>query len=163
MTSEARVIEFLQDEQAAPDNTGPKEDTRFKPGVSGNPSGRPRGAKNKLGEDFIEALAADFEEHGVETIQLVRRRDPTAYIKVIKDVLPREVLVRAFSLNVDADVGGINDATSTEEILEIVAKEAGEEAAKTLAAMLGLKPPTIELNLEGPSRPGDHREPRAAR
>ena len=38
----------------------PKEDTQFK---KGNP-GRPKGARNKFGEDFISALKEDFNEHG---------------------------------------------------------------------------------------------------
>ena len=38
---------------------------RFQPR---NP-GRPKGSRNKLGEDFIAALAADFAEHGKCVIQ----------------------------------------------------------------------------------------------
>lgn len=55
-------------------------------------AGRPRGARNKLGEDFIRTLADDFAEHGVETIQKVRKDDPTAYAKIIASILPREVI-----------------------------------------------------------------------
>jgi len=43
------------------ENTVPKQLTPWKPGESGNPRGRPRGARSKLGAAFIEALAADFE------------------------------------------------------------------------------------------------------
>ena len=32
----------------------------FKPGQSGNPKGRPKGARNRLGTQFLEALEADF-------------------------------------------------------------------------------------------------------
>ncbi len=39
-----------------------KRDTTFKPGQSGNPRGRPKGSRNKLGEEFICELHAEF--HG---------------------------------------------------------------------------------------------------
>jgi hypothetical protein len=65
--------------------------TRFKPGVSGNPRGRPKGARNRLGEDFLEALQADFAEHGKATIEKVRNNYPQAYLKVIASIVPREI------------------------------------------------------------------------
>jgi hypothetical protein len=37
---------------------------KWAPGESGNPTGRPAGAKNRLQIDFLQALAEDFREHG---------------------------------------------------------------------------------------------------
>lgn len=54
--------------------------------------GRPLGSKNKLGEAFVEALLADFEQNGVEVIEQVRTEDPTQYLKVIASVIPKEVV-----------------------------------------------------------------------
>lgn len=62
--------------------------TRFQPG---NP-GRPKGSRNKLGEDFIKALAEDFEENGIAAIAIARRTDPVQYLKVIAAVIPKEVI-----------------------------------------------------------------------
>jgi hypothetical protein len=62
----------------------------FKPGQSGNPMGRPKGARNRLGTAFLEALEADFSEHGVDAIEKVRETKPEVYIRIIADLLPKE-------------------------------------------------------------------------
>ncbi|WP_375413077.1 hypothetical protein [uncultured Bradyrhizobium sp.] len=67
----------------------PPVEHQFKPG---NP-GRPKGSRNKLGEDFIAALHDDFEKHGIAAIVAVRQDKPEAYIKVIASILPRELKV----------------------------------------------------------------------
>src|SRR5262245_37002540 len=92
------------------EDTGSKQDTRFKPGQSGNPSGRPKGARSRLGEQFIQALVDDFDEHGDAVIKVVRARDPVAYLKVIKDILPREVTLRAFATTATIDLTAIEAA-----------------------------------------------------
>lgn len=56
----------------------------------GNP-GRPKGSRNKLGEDFVAALAEDFAANGKQAIETVRTEKPDAYLKVIAAVVPKEV------------------------------------------------------------------------
>lgn len=65
----------------------------FKPGVSGNPKGRPKGARSKLGEQFLEKMLADFEVHGASAIVTVREEKPDQYLKVIAMILPKEMHV----------------------------------------------------------------------
>jgi hypothetical protein len=67
----------------------------FRAGVSGNPAGRPRGARHKLGMAFLEALEADFNEHGAEAIAAVREKRPDKYMAVIAHLLPREMELSA--------------------------------------------------------------------
>jgi hypothetical protein len=69
----------------------------FKPGQSGNPKGRPKGARNRLGTQFLEALEADFKQHGPQAIALVREKKPEVYIRVVADLLPKEA-----NINVEA-------------------------------------------------------------
>ena len=62
---------------------------RFLPGNRGG--GRPRGARNRLGEAFLEALHEDFTAHGRDAIQDCRSGAPEAYLRVIASLLPREL------------------------------------------------------------------------
>jgi hypothetical protein len=126
---------------------------RFLPGNSGN-GGRPRGARSKLSEGFLDALQTDFEQHGAGVIETVRQKDPTAYLKVVANLMPARLEAQLEAqVDVHHDFGG---AESIADVLEMVAREAGPEAAVTLAGMFGIKaqdypetllppPPTIEV------------------
>ena len=40
--------------------------------------GRAKGARNKISTAFLEALAKDFEEHGVDAIKIMRVEKPAS-------------------------------------------------------------------------------------
>lgn len=73
-----------------------RDDLKWKPGQSGNPAGRPKGARNKLSESFLEALLADFEEAsadksvGAQAIAIMRAEKPNEYARMIASLLPKE-------------------------------------------------------------------------
>src|SRR6476660_6756571 len=69
----------------------------FKRGQSGNPKGRPKGSRNRLGTQFLEALESDFNKVGLQAIAQVREKKPEVYIKVVADLLPKEA-----NINVEA-------------------------------------------------------------
>lgn len=65
--------------------------TKFKAGVSGNPGGKPKNARNRLQVKFLEALADDFEANGVTAIVNARKEDPMGYVKAIVQLMPKQV------------------------------------------------------------------------
>ena len=92
--------------QSAPEPASSMRDGkgRFLTGNTGG--GRPRGARNKLTEVLVSAIADDFAEHGSETLARLRQRDPEAYLKIVSSLVPRElILEREQAPNVDlADI-----------------------------------------------------------
>ena len=75
----------------------------FTPGQSGNPKGRPKGARNRLGTQFLEALETDFNQFGPQAIALVREKKPETYMRVVADLLPKEA-----NINVEAGEAFVN-------------------------------------------------------
>lgn len=63
----------------------------FQKGQSGNPAGRQKGSRNKLADDFVNILYDDFKANGRGAIVAVREKDPSTYVKVIAQLLPKEV------------------------------------------------------------------------
>lgn len=107
------------------------EATRFQPG---NP-GRPKGSRNKLGEEFIHALAVDFQENGVAAIEIARRTDPVQYLKVIAAVIPKEVIHKV------EDYGDLSDSDLEQELIA---------AARDLRALRGAEGGSNQKALPAP-------------
>ena len=95
------------------ENTAAKhlEGYAWKAGQSGNPAGRPKGSRNKLGEDFVRALQEDFTEHGKSVIATVRAEKPADYLKVVASLLPKQVEIKE----------GAFDGVSDEQLAALVA------------------------------------------
>lgn len=65
---------------------------RFLPGNSGF-GGKPKGARNKLGEAFLEDLLASWEANGPSVITRVIEEKPEQYLKVVASLMPRDLNV----------------------------------------------------------------------
>ena len=83
-----------------PDNTGKgsrmrelpvaMQEKQWKPGQSGNPKGRPKGARNKLANAFAADLLDDWNERGMQAIKACREERPQDYLKVIASIMPKD-------------------------------------------------------------------------
>jgi hypothetical protein len=65
---------------------------RFQPGTPGGP-GRPRGVKNKLAVEFLNALMEDFRQGGAEAIRICRIEAPFKYVAILASLMPRDLTI----------------------------------------------------------------------
>jgi hypothetical protein len=102
---------------------------RFKPGQSGNPGGKPVGARNKIQADFIRELSEDFEIHGRSAIEAMRKTDPSGYVRTVAALLPK-------TIEVSTSMDDLSDETIDRAILavrSIVATQYSGEGAEVEA------------------------------
>jgi hypothetical protein len=108
-----------------------RDDLKFKPGQSGNPNGRPKGSRNKLSEDFVADILADWTEHGAAVIGKVRQEKPTEYLKVVAGVITKDVNVTV------RDYDELSDAELAEQFAAAAARLAGGHAPRGRAGAQG--------------------------
>jgi hypothetical protein len=78
-------------------NDRDQKNGRFLAGNSGG--GRKPGARNRLGEAFLEDLKNSWNECGAIALKRAAEEDPAAYCRIVAGLLPRDV-----NLNVAVDV-----------------------------------------------------------
>lgn len=65
---------------------------KFLPGNKAG--GRPKGSRNKLGEKFLEDLHGHWEKNGKVALDMCLEDNPSAYVKVVASILPKELNVK---------------------------------------------------------------------
>lgn len=61
------------------------------PGQSGNPNGRPKGARNKLEEDFIRDLHEAWKRDGKAAIDAAYAEQPELLLRMVASVLGKRL------------------------------------------------------------------------
>ena len=116
--------QIMSDEQLGqPVSTGNLQekranDTRFKPGQSGNPKGRKKGSKNKLTKAYLTDIYEDYAEHGKGVIKRLREKDPGLYLRLVAQLIPKNLDV-SHSGNISIQVVNYEDDDNLEsELIE---------------------------------------------
>lgn len=90
-----------------PVNTGAiQQNTRFQSGVSGNPKGRPKGARNKFTETIMRTLVDDFAANGANVLATLRATNPEAYVRVMVSLLSKSS-IQKYEQSFDIDFANI--------------------------------------------------------
>ena len=126
------------------ENVKPQQDEkgRFIAGNSGN-GGRPKGARVKLGDEFMHDILNDWQTHGSVAIAEMREKDPGGYVRVVASTLPKELNVKVSELD------ELTDDQLARQLAHIVAELAaagfgvGEGASVKATAEQALSLPAV--------------------
>jgi hypothetical protein len=122
------------DEDTQPNVEGRDTQTgRFLTGNSGG--GRPLGSKNKLGTQFVDDAYAAWQKHGPKAFDKMAIQDPSGFCKLMPNILPREVLVKAFNVNI---TGGVLDEYDLDDQHEFM------KAYAIARQMIGVSPALLD-------------------
>ena len=102
-----------------PENTGRKQGSRFKPGKSGNPAGKPKGSRNAATLAMEALLDGEFEALTRKAIELAKGGDMAALRLCLDRILPPRK-DRPVSFTLPAITGTTDAAAAMVSILAAV-------------------------------------------
>jgi hypothetical protein len=132
----------IQGEQAAkpplnpdwPENTGAiQAGGRFKPGQSGNPAGKPKGARNKATLAAQALLEGEAQGIARKAVEMALAGDGAALRLCLERVVPS---LKSVAPPVCVDAGGANSLTGQARAL-LAAALTGEVAPDVAASLIG--------------------------
>lgn len=72
----------------------------WQPGQSGNPRGKPLGARSRLTEKMLCDFERYYKERGAELLKMVERENPAMLLQILARLIPKEA-----NINVGGSVG----------------------------------------------------------
>jgi hypothetical protein len=88
---------------------------RFQNGSKPGP-GRPRGARSRFGEAFIQDLASVWETRGIQALERCAVDEPGVFLRVCASLMPKDL-----NLNLTADAGTF--ATNFRSALQLLGND----------------------------------------
>jgi hypothetical protein len=84
----------------------------FEPGNRANPGGKPKGARDRVNVKFLEALEQVFDECGKEALQRCCKEDPSAFVRALLALVPKELEISQdpFAWLTDEQLVSVNDS-----------------------------------------------------
>ena len=67
--------------------------TRWAPGQSGNPAGKPPGTRTAFSQGFIRDFALVWAEEGLEAVRKVAKKSPEAFVAIAARICPNDVAI----------------------------------------------------------------------
>jgi hypothetical protein len=87
----------------------------WQPGESGNPGGRPIGARGRFSEQMIGDIARSWSTHGPAALEKMAKTDNTRYVEICSRLIPKDV-----ALTVHQRLPGNLEPTDWAVVMEVV-------------------------------------------
>jgi Family of unknown function (DUF5681) len=67
------------------------EPTRWPPGQSGNPAGKPPGTRTAFSQGFIRDFARVWAEEGLDAVRKVAKKSPETFVAIAARICPNDI------------------------------------------------------------------------